>query len=112
MSEHTKEPWYVFSHYGDPEIRTKEGDKLVAALLPSKLADARRIVACVNACRGASTEVLESGVVHDWSLLMTELEKQRDQLLATLQQIADWPREHEVCETARKAIAATKGGAV
>lgn len=82
----TKETWYVFSHYGDPEIRTKDGDKLVAALLPSKLQDARRIVACVNACAGIMTADLEHGGQgclsnHDaWAGMKT----QRDDLLAAM----------------------------
>ena len=32
---------------------------------PTNIADAKRIVACVNACEGITTEALEAGVVED-----------------------------------------------
>lgn len=50
-----------------------------------KKADARRIVACVNACAGISTEALEacrSGGERQGELERKMLEKQRDALLA------------------------------
>lgn len=48
----------------------------------------RRMVACWNACQGARTDVLERGAVHDWGLLMTQLESERDVLLEAINQIA------------------------
>lgn len=89
---------------------------------------ARRVVACLNACRGLPTDELEkSGLVSVVGTQMIELEKQRDQLLAAMEQIArNRPRlmhderQHEVlvfsrrdnpAEIARQAIDAVKGGA-
>ena len=89
---------------------------------------ARRIVACLNACRGLPTDELEkSGLVSAVGTEIIELAKQRDQLLAALDEIArNKPRlmhderQHEVlvfsrrdnpAEMARKAIEALKGGA-
>jgi len=38
---------------------------MVDRLTPERLAELRRIVACVNACDGIPTEALESGVVRE-----------------------------------------------
>jgi len=56
--------------------------------------DARRIVACVNACAGIKTEMLEAMPSGPASLvpMYAELEKQRDELLAALGQFAAWGR--------------------
>jgi hypothetical protein len=94
MSEHTKEPWELWEsgdasphqiftraeldqieihHYGftDPD----------GSIAAEQLANARRIVACVNACRGLPTKELEGkGLV---SAVGSEL-LERDQQLATL----------------------------
>ena len=48
---------------------------------------ARRVVACVNACAGIKSEILEKGARHDWGDLMMGLEKQRDELLKSLDQM-------------------------
>lgn len=108
MSEHN-EPWYVFSHYGDPEIRTREGDKLVAVLLPSKLQDARRIVACVNACEGIGTEYLErfsATTFNDFK----RMKDQRDELLAALLPIAERGEiSAKIITDAKAAIAKARG---
>jgi hypothetical protein len=61
MSEHTPEPWTSGtdpSHFDAPEVRNSAW----ALYVPTD-ADARRIVACVNACAGLSTEALESGAL-------------------------------------------------
>lgn len=68
MSEHTKEPWVSTGRYiGVPnhksyiaECRDQNGN-WTNELMP--LANGRRIVACVNACKGVSTESLEQDVV-------------------------------------------------
>jgi hypothetical protein len=94
MNEHTKEPWELWEsgdasphqiftraeldqieihHYGftDPD----------GSIAAEQLANARRIVACVNACRGLPTKELEEkGLV---SAVGSEL-LERDQQLATL----------------------------
>lgn len=79
MSEHTKEPWdwCVFSSFGRLSVPDspndvhgyvaiiKQGEKKEIASLDffrdsnTTLANARRIVACVNACAGVSTDALE-----------------------------------------------------
>ncbi len=64
MSEHSKEPWRITSIDGwdgvgtVPDARGFADD--VCKLVFNNPANARRIVACVNACRGISTEALES----------------------------------------------------
>ncbi|MGL6406532.1 hypothetical protein ACSZM7_10590 [Aeromonas veronii] len=95
MSEHTQEPWVLFE-VGDHHVHlcpasaanktsiltvTEEDGVTFAAVYSDD--DARRIVACVNACRGLPTDVLEQ----KWLLaavgtLMLEADQQRDELLA------------------------------
>lgn len=77
---------------------------------------AQRIVACVNACSGASTELLEKGMRHDWAELMTELETQRDELLAALEKLYEFSGhdnedEYAVIMAVEALIARVKGGA-
>lgn len=60
MSEHTKEPWRVertgvYSDAGKCVMGAVCGDPIRA----TSEANARRIVACVNACAGIRTEALE-----------------------------------------------------
>lgn len=88
----------------------------------------RRVVACLNACRGLPTDELEkSGLVSTVGTELIELQRQRDQLLAALEQITrNKPRlmhDENQCEVlvfsrranpveiARQAIEAVKGGA-
>ena len=101
-AQHAAAPWTANPVDDDNLIRIKNAEGGQVAIcsnfsffdtpetLPSKElvneANARRIVACVNACEGVSTEVLERGARHDWGDLMTSLEKQRDQLLAALEE--------------------------
>ena len=86
MSEqHTKEPWKV----SGTEHIVAGGNYVVA--LDCKPEDARRIVACVNACAGLSTQCLEEtggGVEHYIAVI-----KQRDDLLAALEAV----NESAVC---------------
>lgn len=100
MNAHTKEPWklayrgcdgaYDIDAAGDPAW----GD--ISLALNVGEADARRIVACVNACAGVETIVLEQlansgGLVRifseraEYSAMAGQLELQRDQLLAALE---------------------------
>lgn len=48
-------------------------------------ANARRIVACVNALQHVSTEQLETGELLNLSQRLADAERQRDQLLAALE---------------------------
>ncbi len=63
MSEHTPEPWH-YTKTGEL-VRAADGDWPawniceMNTLTSRYAANARRIVACVNACRGIETKVLE-----------------------------------------------------
>lgn len=84
--EHTKEPW----HSGCRQIEDGNG-VLIASLSGWKgdaesKANARRIVACVNACAELPQDALDGG----WTALgmsrhARNVEKQRDELLAVLE---------------------------
>lgn len=77
MSGHTKYPWkndgtYISDATGlciDPNVM---GGEEVA----------RRIVACVNACAGIETEIIERNVGNVWKLL-----QQRDELLEATKEL-------------------------
>lgn len=62
MSEHTPEPWQIKRIDGAVICA---GDYKIAEmwLRERTMPDARRIVACVNACAGISTKDLEDGRV-------------------------------------------------
>lgn len=77
MKTHTKEPWAVCidppndAWYEGVTIYTLSGNKRVAdtCILTSEAkANARRIVACVNACAGLHTEILEKLVASGHTL--------------------------------------------
>ncbi len=83
-------------------------------------ANARRLVACWNACEGISTEALEiergmTGAVEKLLIRKMEVEAQRDELLAALEWVLpliedyDGPDSDEAKAT-RAAIAKAKGG--
>ena len=69
MTEHTPEPWGLFSRHGTTAIvDVDDANKEIVAWMgfdrseiPKRVhkANARRIVACVNACKGMTTEELE-----------------------------------------------------
>ena len=71
MSEYTKEPWYVT---GLREIHAEDHRVIAVILYESqdkevfcgKEEDARRIVACVNACAGIPTEKLEGNTIAEY----------------------------------------------
>lgn len=90
MIEHTKEPWSVGSQ---GLVQTMDGELLVGGGMDLAKRNARRIVACVNACAGISTETLEAfdrihskGMTYLVSLAgeSDRLTTQRDQLLEGL----------------------------
>ncbi len=95
--EHTKEPWQIDQH---GNIQTPDGQLYLGGVRTAmtagsdndrQKANARRIVACVNACKGMTIEQLEwlprkGGVVGHYDMLETRWLsscKQRDDLLAT-----------------------------
>lgn len=96
--KHSPEPWLIGAYngryeiVGEPEsgemiVRTIERRKDVGGL-EVELANARRIVACVNACAGITSEELEwiarSGGMLGPRADVERIAKQRDQLLAAL----------------------------
>lgn len=86
VSEHTKELWRIRESLSGADYThvTSEGFDNVAVF--RKPADARRAVACVNACAGISTENLEANKPLIWlALQYNETIRQRDELLAALQ---------------------------
>ena len=138
MSKHTPEPWkinhddsteewsIVTNQYGSivANVNEETGPELAGSIpvmrkMPG-MENARRIVACVNACAGLPAEQLEvsplSGVLNGVAGLIA----QRDELLAALEIIAAYEEFHGdsfVCDfgtlqgVARAAIAKAKGGA-
>ena len=111
MTEHTKEPWEYRLHNpegGNQSLyieaprdgRCSDG---VAEIIPrgkGKLGepDARRIVACVNACQGIPTEALEDGVVEEMvtaakKYLETNYSEHRYALHNALAKLKDTPND-------------------
>ena len=88
---HTKEPWAT--HEGDDDVIVATSDPHVSLLSVKdgtfgcfwNPEDASRAVACVNACAGISTEVLEHGPDNVF-IYAKDVTKQRDELLAALQE--------------------------
>lgn len=92
--KHTPEPWKLYRNdqsvgdavghavcdvwpRGDDKIASEEGK-----------ANARRIVACVNACRGLPTDEMEkSGLASAFGNQMLELEQQRDHIHAKVDEL-------------------------
>ena len=114
MSEnnHTPEPWSVFKHswsessivahgfdHGicglDINHATEETQESDEALMD---ANARRIVACVNACAGIGTGHLEKYGLPDFAQKISDLVQQRDELLAALEFYAE--RHHFILHDA------------
>ena len=91
--KHTPEPWRVHQDAsGDVFISSAETSFHIAeigseddeAVIP----DARRIVACVNACRGLPTDELEQkGLVAAVGTQLLEADQLRDELLAALEEV-------------------------
>ena len=104
MSKHTPEPWKISHDDSDEEwsvitnnsgsivanVNGRTGPELVGDMPVDRVMpaedNARRIVACVNACTGIRTEALEHRAhmlkAHDYTI--AELKLQRDVLLAAV----------------------------
>ena len=124
MAEHTKEPWfYSETDDGFAEITNDEraaGEYISIAEVPTGFsgkigaeqeANARRIVACVNACEGIPTGVLEKQGMVPIEQVTHDIERQRDKLLAALVEvirISD--RDHDAWNHAKAVIAEVRGG--
>jgi hypothetical protein len=68
--QHTPEPWKVITKGTVPLIVHKGDIRMPIAVVQEvymsraqRQANARRIVACINACKGWTTEELETGTV-------------------------------------------------
>ena len=82
MSKHTQEPWKV-CHWKDDrrgfEIANRNQNRVGFDMTE---ANARRIVACVNACAGVSNGELAMTTMSVVLARINEAEQQRDELLA------------------------------
>ncbi len=95
MSNHTKEPWLCDKR--TVYALNKNGFNIFSAVVQdcrtsnSEMEEnARRIVACVNACEGISTENLEDNLpVKELADRYNAVLKQRDMLLDVLRKTAD-----------------------
>lgn len=95
---HTKEPWFEVETECDViEITNDERNGLVVPIAKvstgfngqvgiEQEANARRIVACVNACEGIPTGVLEKQGMVPIEQVTHDIEQQRDKLLDTLKE--------------------------
>jgi len=98
VSEHSKEPWAVCTEA--PNDYWYVGRSIESVPIGSRIADtcvldanakenARRIVACVNACAGIPNETLDSSMFRNAILLKStylDLQKERDELRTKLAQ--------------------------
>ena len=88
---HTKEPWSIGKPPPNGEQTIGDSKGLMVAVATtgygvSSEANARRIVACVNACVGVGTEYLEdNGLIIELVREHNTVLKQRDELLAALE---------------------------
>jgi hypothetical protein len=92
MSGHTSEPWAIFGAFNhimgiEYEEAQRRGVPHAQWTYNCSEDDARRIVACVNACEGIPTGMLEAGDAEILAYSM-RLKQQRDNLLAALKDIA------------------------
>lgn len=113
MSKHTPEPWT----FERPNAIRSASGACIASLDLGTWEDARRIVACVNACARMNTETLElaaSGApdVKEWFQGWGEqyaLEAQRDELAEALTTLLNAVEGNHVtqgdCNQARAALA-------
>ena len=78
MSKHTPEPWFSDSEHVGSSVSDRLNDGWFAAkcLGPDRVENARRIVACVNACAGMEDPAAE----------IEKLRRQRDELLNLVKQ--------------------------
>ena len=86
MSEHTKGPWAV-NYTKFSEVRAENGTVIARCVKLTSLtnleANARRIVACVNACEGVRTEHLEN------NLPIVELVARHNEALREIEALKD-----------------------
>lgn len=129
--QHTREPWRVSGSGTMRFIDAPVGNGVVQEVATCMRvgyggmdANARRIVACVNACAGVETIALEqlansNGLTRvfneraEYSAMAGQLEQQRDQLLRALDQLVQVTKHLHPCpaslDLAARAITAAKG---
>lgn len=117
MSKHTPEPW----HAGGYEVQCDKGTTIcnMSGWKGEGItrANASRIVACVNACAGVDTDLLEAGELDKPIMLVMQenkdIKRRCDELMYALDEISKLPsyRQDECSEMARDAIAKANGGA-
>lgn len=118
MSQHTQEPWSGMVDGAYPEhewmashdsadtsgfVPISAGGNVVALAVTTKYSDeevdgnARRIVACVNACKGITTETLERVDLPISAICLVsqcaEIGNQRDELLDAIKAVLALPEE-------------------
>ena len=104
MSKHTPEPWNIYFNSQDDFVIRKmfaDGQEShVVARCHSGAANARRIVACVNACEGFSIEELQGANLFKDSIEsdaeIMALKKQRNELLKALEGMLVWFNYHTI----------------
>lgn len=89
MSKHTQEPWLLSSDdfVAAESDQLNNGEYILSCFGPDQAANARRIVACVNACVGVSNGELAMTTMSVVLARMNEAERQRDEMLAALAEI-------------------------
>lgn len=117
---HTKEPWSMLDTGRDIHINKSGGVGFIGSIhiyehrAEQCRENARRIVACVNACAGIPTDDLEqcpSGGLFHLADMANEVVKQRDNLLAFVERVSKQKVEPYFAKEAIAALASAKGGA-
>ena len=118
-THHTPEPWRANAAQAD--IEGPDGEEVAVCYCndddgSDAIANARRIVACVNACAGIPTEELESAgtiaveVKDEMQDELLHVIRQRDELLDVINHIVNEVKltssQYELC---RQALASVKG---
>ena len=82
MANHSKEPWKLFIEFGLLTIRDANGKEVAFTNMQNSpvLANHKRIIACVNACKGIPNEQLNLTPVYSRRKLI----EQRDKLFEAL----------------------------
>ena len=97
MSGHTNGPWVV-NYTKFSEVRAENGAVIARCVKLTSLtnleANARRIVACVNACEGVSTKHLENNLpirelVTRYNEALREIEAMKDEIKSQQNKIRD-----------------------
>lgn len=95
--EHTKEPWYQGNDWGECEIFGDDDVLIADCTCENTIANARRIVACVNACEGIKTEALEKdsviGLLKNQERTMHQAEADRDKWKAMAVELGEVLKE-------------------